>query len=163
MNQDSARQSRLGREWSAGLEGRVVATAESCTGGLLEQALAKLEGSRAWYRGGVIAYQSQAKFDVLGVSPGPVVNEPAARRMVEGTARLVDADIAVAATGGAGPAPQDGASPGTVVIGALVEGGVTARTPHLEGDPEEVCERACNAASQDLLAAAGVPAVPERA
>jgi nicotinamide mononucleotide (NMN) deamidase PncC len=68
----------------------------------------------------------------------------------------------LAVTGAAGPAPQDGAAPGRVITGVLVEGSVSARTHHFDGDPEEVCERACNAALEDVLAAVRARAMPSR-
>src|ERR1700704_1305718 len=88
------------------LDGRAVATAESCTGGLFAQALAQTEGSSEWFCGGIVAYQRRTKFDVLGVTPGPVVTERTAREMAQGVAGLLGTDIAVAVTGAAGPDPH---------------------------------------------------------
>jgi nicotinamide-nucleotide amidase len=133
------------------LDGRQVATAESCTGGLVAQALAASEGSSDWFRGGVVTYQRDAKFGVLDVTPGPVVTERAAREMAEGVARLFDADVAVSVTGAAGPAPHDGAEPGTVVIAVLVDGTVEARRFCFSGDPERVCAQARDEAVQMLI------------
>lgn len=93
------------------------------------------------------------KVAVLGVAPGPVVNEPVARQMALGAARLLDAEAVVAVTGAAGPDPLDGAPPGTVVIGVCVGGVVTARTHHFEGDPTAVCEQACDEAIASLRGA----------
>ena len=61
--------------------------AESLTGGLIASRLVNVPGASAWFRGGVVAYHSQVKFDVLGVPTGPVVTEPAAAAMAEGCRR----------------------------------------------------------------------------
>ena len=128
------------------LGSRQLATAESCTGGLLAQRLARAKGSSDWYKGGVVAYQRETKFAVLEVTPGPVVTERAATEMAWGVAKLLDAEVALAITGAAGPAPQDGAAPGTVVIGLFLDGDANARTYYFAGTPEEVCEQASDEA-----------------
>jgi nicotinamide-nucleotide amidase len=132
------------------LGSRTVATAESCTGGLLAQALVALPGSGDWYRGGVVTYRRDVKFELLAVTPGPVVTERAAKEMASGTAALFHSDIAVSITGAAGPEPHDGAPPGTVVVGTLVDGTVAAREYRFEGSPEQVCLQARDAALDDL-------------
>ena len=132
------------------LDGRSLACAESCTGGLVAQRIARTEGSSDWFRGGLVAYQRETKFDLLGVTPGPVVTEPTAREMARGVAKLLKADAAVSVTGAAGPDPHDGASPGTVVVATFVDGDATARTLHFEGSPERVCEQAADAAISAL-------------
>jgi nicotinamide-nucleotide amidase len=137
-------------ELGALLAGRQLATAESLTGGLVAQAMAAEHGSSAWYRGGVVAYQRETKFGVLGVGPGPVVTERAACEMAIGVAELLDARVAVSLTGAAGPDPHDGAPPGTVVIATLVDGHVTARKRHFDGSPERVCEQARDEAMRAL-------------
>ncbi|UDY37461.1 CinA family protein [Dermatobacter hominis] len=135
------------------LQGRTLACAESFTAGLLCQAMASVESSSDWFRGGLVSYQSRVKHEVLGVRPGPVVAEAAARDMAVGVARLLDADIAVATTGVAGPTEQDGRPPGEVVIGWMVDGHVGAETLHIPGDPETVIERGARAAIVRLTAA----------
>jgi nicotinamide-nucleotide amidase len=132
------------------LDGRSLASAESCTGGLVAQRIARAEGSSDWFRGGLVAYQRETKFDLLGVTPGPVVTEPTAREMARGVAKLLNADAAVSVTGAAGPAPHDGASPGTVVVATFVDGDAAARTLHFDGPPERVCEQATDAAISAL-------------
>jgi nicotinamide-nucleotide amidase len=130
-----------------------LAVAESLTGGLLAAALARAEGASEWFRGGVVAYASEVKFDVLGVRPGPVVAEAAADQMVRGAARLLDADAGVAVTGVGGPDPQDGQPPGTVWIAVLADGQVRAQQHHFDGDPAEICDATSRAALAALLAA----------
>ena len=81
---ESGRAERVGEL----LRGRTLATAESCTAGLVAQALAATEGSMDWFRGWIVAYQSGVKRELLGVEPGPVVTESAACQMALGAARL---------------------------------------------------------------------------
>ena len=76
-----------------------IAVAESLTGGLLSNDLARAEGSSEWFVGGVVAYATQFKHDVLNVRPGPVVSEEAARDMASGAALLSRVSTAVAVTG----------------------------------------------------------------
>jgi nicotinamide-nucleotide amidase len=66
--------------------GLTLGVAESLTGGLIASRLVNVAGASAWFRGGVVAYDSQVKFDVLGVPVGPVVSEAAAAAMAEGAA-----------------------------------------------------------------------------
>ena len=142
------------------LAGRSLASAESLTGGMLSQRIARTEGSSDWYRGGLVAYQREIKFELLDVTPGPVVTERAAREMASGVAKLFNADATVSVTGAAGPAPHDGAPPGTVVVGTSVDGEVNAFTLHFDGSPEQVCEQATDhaiAALYDVLRRASVP------
>jgi nicotinamide mononucleotide (NMN) deamidase PncC len=58
--------------------GRTLAVAESLTGGLLASAFARASGSSEWFRGGIVAYSSTVKYDLLDVPDGPVVSEAAA-------------------------------------------------------------------------------------
>lgn len=120
----------------------VVAVAESCTGGLLTESLARISGSGDWFRGGLVAYHRDVKYAVLGVDHGPVVNERTACQMARGAARLFGATATVGLTGAAGPDPQDGAAPGTVVIATWVDGDLECTTHLVPGDPRAVCERA---------------------
>ena len=75
------------------------------------------------FRGGVVSYASEVKFDLLDVSPGPVVNEPAAVEMAEGVQRLLGADVGLGLTGVAGPTEQDDVPVGTVCIGVALPTG----------------------------------------
>ena len=133
---------RLGR--------RTVAVAESCTGGLITSALAAEPGSGVWFRGALVAYQRDVKFELLRVTPGPVVSTRAAAEMAIGVAALLHADVAVAVTGAAGPDPHDGAQPGTVIIAVAVDGETTVREYFFAGPPSAVLEKACTHALRDL-------------
>ena len=105
------------------LRGKTLATAESLTGGSIGGALTAVPGSSAVYKGGVISYCDQVKAQVLGVDPEILrtlgaVSAPVAKAMAEGVRRLLEADVAVAVTGLAGPGGDDfGHSVGTVFIG----------------------------------------------
>jgi nicotinamide-nucleotide amidase len=115
-----------------------VAVAESLTGGKIAAQLAAGERSADWFCGGVVAYQSEVKFRVLGVDRGPVVTAKAATQMAAGVRELHGADFAVAVTGAGGPEPQDGQPVGTVFIGLALPGGEQVEKHHFDGDPEEV-------------------------
>jgi nicotinamide-nucleotide amidase len=103
-------------------DGWTVGLAESLTGGLAASRLVNVPGASAWFRGSVVSYASQVKFDVLGVPEGPVVSEDAARAMAEGARRVLGADVGLAITGVAGPDEQDGHPPGTVFVGLVRPG-----------------------------------------
>lgn len=135
--------------------GLTVAVAESLTGGAISTALAKGPESSEWFRGAVVAYSSEVKYDLLEVPDGPVVSEDAALAMAAGVCRLLGADLAVAVTGAGGPAPQDGAPPGTVWM-ALRDSRRGTTHSHLEkldGPPEEVVDATTDLALVWLLAA----------
>lgn len=107
--------------------GLTLAVAESLTGGLVAARLVDVPGASDVLLGGVVAYDSEVKFDLLGVTRGPVISETCALEMATGVRRLLGADVAIATTGVAGPDPQEGQPPGTVcmavVIGDPAEGG----------------------------------------
>ena len=127
-----------------------VQSRESCTGGLVAQSLVRIPGSGDWFRGAVVPYQKQMKYELLAVTPGPVVNARAAEEMARGAALLFDANVTVSVTGAAGPEPQDGMSPGTVFIATYVDGTVVTGEYHFEGEPEAVCHQACDASLAQL-------------
>jgi PncC family amidohydrolase len=131
--------------------GQRVAVAESLTGGLLVQALAKTEGSGEWLAGCVVAYASDVKHHLLGVEAEKVVSQEAAGQMATGARERLCADVAVAVTGVAGPASQDGEPPGTVWIGSDVGGSVSATLFTTSGEPEEICTQTVGAALAHLL------------
>ena len=125
-----------GRLLAAGLS---FGVAESLTGGLIASRLVNVPGASRWFRGGVVAYDSQVKYDVLGVPAGPVVSEPAAAAMAEGAARVTGADVGLGITGVAGPDDQEGVAPGTVFVGLTLPGQPTlSRELRVPGDRERV-------------------------
>lgn len=108
-----------------------IAVAESLTGGALVSALVDVPGASAHVRGGVVAYATDVKRDVLGVEAELLRTEGAvdpevARQMAEGVRRRLRADVGVATTGVAGPDPQDGRPVGTVYIAVVTPQGASA-------------------------------------
>ena len=99
------------------VDGLTLGLAESLTGGLASSRLVNVPGASQWFRGSVVSYASEVKFDVLGVPKGPVVSEEAAIAMAEGARRVLGADVGLSITGVAGPDPQDDQPPGTVFVG----------------------------------------------
>jgi nicotinamide-nucleotide amidase len=119
--------------------GVTLGVAESLTGGLIASRLVNVPGASAWFRGGVVAYHEQVKFDVLGVPVGPVVSEAAAAAMARGVCRVTGSDVGLGITGVAGPDGQEGVDPGTIFVGLRLPDGTEAtRELHLPGDRERV-------------------------
>ena len=100
-----------------------LASAESCTGGMIAAACTDLAGSSDWFERGVVSYSNEAKTELLGVPVAMLaqhgaVSEPVVRAMAEGMQRSSGADLVVAVTGVAGPAGGTPAKPvGTVWFG----------------------------------------------
>jgi len=115
-----------------------VGVAESLTCGQLSAALGAGPEASTWFAGGVVAYATSVKIDVLGVRPGPVVSARCAREMARGAARVIDAGATLAATGVGGPGPEEGRAPGTVYIATLVNGVEDGVLLELGGDPDQV-------------------------
>jgi nicotinamide-nucleotide amidase len=106
------------------MQGRSVATAESLTGGQLGSTITAIPGASKIYRGGVIAYATDLKTDLLGVSQsllteGGPVQAQVALEMATGAAQRLDAEFGLAVTGVAGPDSQDGHLPGTVFVACI--------------------------------------------
>ncbi len=139
----------------ASKHGLTVATAESLTSGQVAASLGAAPDAASWFRGGLVAYHDDVKHSVLGVDPGPVVCDPAARQMADGVAEVLGADVAVATSGAGGPGPQDGQPPGTVFLAARNGDGVVSRELHVDGDPAEVVEASRLAALELLLEVMG--------
>lgn len=102
--------------------GLTVATAESCTGGLIAAAITGVPGASAVFRYGWVTYCNEAKERELGVLPTiieehSVVSEPVVAAMAQGAMRKAGADVAIAVSGNAGPTAAEGEPPvGTVCI-----------------------------------------------
>jgi nicotinamide-nucleotide amidase len=164
------------------LAGRRVATAESCTAGLLAARLTERPGSSDYVMGGAVAYSNEAKVELLGVDPALIeehgaVSEPVAEAMAEGALRRFEADTAVAITGIAGPGGGTEEKPvGTVCWSVKTsDGRGITRTIRLPGDRADIRERSTTVAmhllrrvlSEEPAAAATVtaeaPAAPRAA
>ncbi|MCT7661837.1 competence/damage-inducible protein A [Mycobacterium deserti] len=135
------------------LTGRRIATAESCTAGLVAARLTDLAGSSAYVAGGVVAYANAAKTDLLGVDPALLdahgaVSEPVAQAMADGALRRFGADTAVATTGIAGPGGGSEDKPvGTVCFCVKrADGPTVVRTMRLPGNRADVRERSTTVA-----------------
>jgi nicotinamide-nucleotide amidase len=118
--------------------GLTLAVAESVTGGLVASRLVDVPGSSAWFRGGIVAYDSEIKFDLLDVARGPVVSEEAAIQMARGVRARLGADVGLAVTGVAGPAEQDGQPVGTIWLGLAIGEDVDAVHLRLPGGRQQI-------------------------
>ncbi len=120
--------------------GATLATAESLTGGRLAARITAVPGASQAYVGGVVAYATEVKQDLLGV-PDPllarhgVVSPECARAMAEGARRLLGASHALATTGVAGPDLQEGQPAGTVFVGVAGPAGTSVARPRAGRGP----------------------------
>ena len=122
----------------------MLATAESCTGGLVAAAITDVSGSSGWFERGFVTYSNEAKSTMLGVPAKLIrdhgaVSEETAREMALGALARSRAGIALSITGVAGPGGGSGAKPvGTVCFAWAAAGRATSETRHFEGDREAV-------------------------
>lgn len=118
----------------------MLATAESCTGGLIAGACTDLAGSSLWFERGFVTYSNAAKTEMLAVPAESIathgaVSEPVARAMAEGALRHARAQVSLAVTGVAGPGGGSVDKPvGTVWFAWCVAGHTTAQMRHFDGD-----------------------------
>ena len=145
--------SRVDDQVASLLAGRTVATAESCTAGLVAARLTDRPGSSAYVAGGVVAYANDAKLDLLGVDPALIethgaVSEEVATAMAEGALRRFGVNTAVSVTGVAGPDGGTEDKPvGTVCWSVrLAEGGGITRRALLPGDRADIRDRSTTVA-----------------
>ena len=143
------------------VSGTTIAVAESLTSGQLSAVLGQGVDAATWYRGAVVAYASEVKFDVLGVSPGPVVTDRCARQMAEGVRRLLGSDVGLGITGVGGPDRQEGKPPGTVHLAVTDEDGTRSREVSFDGDPEAVLASSTTMALLELARALGLDAASD--
>ncbi len=161
-----AEQTALAAEILGGLaleKHRRIATAESCTGGLVSAAITEVAGSSQWFDRGFIVYAEKSKAELLEVEEGMieregVVSEAVAHAMARGAVAKSFADLSVSLTGVAGPAGGSEKTPvGTVCIGwgeKLVDGTIvtSARTIFVPGSRSTVRMAAARTALQGLIA-----------
>lgn len=141
-----------------------VATAESCTGGGVGEAITRTSGSSAWYDRGFVTYSNEAKVDLLGVRQESIlshgaVSESVAREMAVGALHQSDADLAVAVTGVAGPGGGTAAKPVGLVwfAWASLDGEVRTKFEVFGGDRAAVRQQAVAEALRGLLSLAEAP------
>ena len=136
---------------------QMLATAESCTGGMIAAACTDLAGSSAWFERGFVTYSNDAKTHMLGVDAALItqhgaVSEEVVRAMVQGTITHSRAQVAVAVTGVAGPTGGSAAKPvGTVWFGFATPAGVVTETLRFEGDRAAVRQATVNHALARLV------------
>ncbi len=116
-----------------------VAVAESLTGGLVVAELVSVPGASAAVRGGIVAYATELKRELLGVdaallAAGGPIQAAVAEQMASGVRVRLNADLGLATTGVAGPDPQDGHSPGEVWIAVATSSGIRSVRLELGGD-----------------------------
>lgn len=128
-----------------------LATAESCSGGMIAARLTGVPGVSAVYHGGFVTYVNDEKRRMLGVPAGLLsvkgaVSRETARRMVLGAAQKCHTDCALSVTGNAGPTALEGLEVGLVYIGCLVRGRVVVRECHFKGDRDTIRRKAVSMA-----------------
>ena len=134
-----------------------LATAESCTGGLIAGACTDLSGSSNWFERGFVSYSNEAKMEMLGVPAALLeqhgaVSEAVVRAMAQGAVTHSRAQVAVAVTGVAGPTGGSKSKPvGTVWFGWNIDGRLHAELQHLAGDRAAVRAATVRHALQQLL------------
>lgn len=133
-----------------------LAIAESCTGGKIASRLTQIPGASSYFKGGVVAYATEVKVNLLGVSKGlidnfSVVSAPVAEAMAVGVRERFGSTIGVSTTGNAGPSKGDSdADLGTVFIAVSSVSGVVSYELHLGKHRERVVEKAVNKAMELL-------------
>jgi nicotinamide-nucleotide amidase len=138
-------------------QGWMLATAESCTGGLIAAACTDLSGSSNWFERGFVTYSNAAKSEALGVDPALVaahgaVSEVVARALAFGAVRHSHAQVSVAVTGVAGPTGGTPEKPvGTVWFGFQVDGRLSSEMRRFDGDRAAVREATVLHALRRLL------------
>lgn len=138
-------------------KGWMLATAESCTGGLIAGACTDLAGSSAWFERGIVSYSNAAKIELLGVPEALIavhgaVSEPVARAMAEGAIARSRAQAAVAVTGVAGPTGGSPDKPvGLVWFGWSVGGVLSSERQLFAGDRAGIRAASVRHALQTLV------------
>ncbi len=131
-------------------EKRVIAGAESCTGGLITAVLTSVSGSSGWVDRGFVTYSNEAKMEMLGVAAATIeafgaVSEETAREMATGALKNSRATIAYSVTGVAGPTGDTATKPvGMVCFGFATANNVTSVTKYFVGDRSAVREQSVN-------------------
>lgn len=142
-------------------KGWFLATAESCTGGLIAATCTDLAGSSTWFERGFVSYSNAAKTELLGVDSELIategaVSEPVVSAMARGALAHSSAQVAIAVTGVAGPSGGSAAKPvGTVWFGWATPAGVVTEMLRFEGNRRAVREATVHHALKRLLSLLG--------
>ena len=134
-----------------------LASAESCTGGLIAHRITNIPGSSEYFPGGVVAYSYEAKVNLLGISwdilnAYGAVSEEVVRSMAGGARKLFNVDIAVSVSGVAGPTGGTPEKPvGTTWLGLSTRDGEWARHYVWEGDRQQNKQKSADAALQFVI------------
>ena len=137
--------------------GLMLATAESCTGGLIAGACTELSGSSDWFERGFVTYSNAAKTELLDVPPALIgahgaVSEVVAQAMAAGALRHSHAQLSLAVTGVAGPTGGSAEKPvGTVCFGWATPEGVFSEQQRFEGNRDQVRQATVRHALRGLL------------
>jgi len=148
---------KVGRRLKA--SGAKLATAESCTGGWVAQAVTAISGSSAWFERGFVTYSNEAKQEMLGVKRATLkkhgaVSEETAREMARGALERSQATVAVSITGVAGPTGGTPEKPvGTVCFAWARDGAVRSETRRFAGDREGIRRQSVILALEGVLRA----------
>lgn len=149
----------LAQQVGAALQARgwTLATAESCTGGLIGHTLTEIAGSSAYYLGGIVAYSNAVKQAQLGVPQATLnsvgaVSAETARAMAQGVRARLQADVAVATTGIAGPGGGSAAKPVGLVFIAVATADATSSQRYIfSGDRSAIKQQTAQTALQLVL------------
>lgn len=134
----------------------ILATAESCTGGLIAKRITDVSGSSSVFECGIVSYSNRIKHELLSVKNETLekhgaVSEECAREMVDGLLSLSSADIGVAVTGIAGPASDDTNKPVGLVYIAFSDGKTTSVKKYLNDFSEDVRNNNRNKSADEAL------------
>lgn len=151
----SAAEQRLAELFTAGK--LTIATAESCTGGLIAHRITRISGSSAYFLGGVVSYSNALKHNLLGVSEETLrtagaVSQECALQMASGVRRLTGASVGISSTGIAGPGGATPTKPvGLVYIACSAGWGDVVQEFHWSGDRLANIEDSAQAALELVL------------
>lgn len=123
-------------------ENSTLATAESCTGGLIANLITNVSGSSRYFKGSVISYTNKVKAQVLGVKEETLnhftaISAETAKEMVTGVQKLMKTDYAISVTGNAGPNPSEGKEVGLVYLGFALNNKIVVIEKHFNGTRDE--------------------------
>ena len=133
-----------------------LSTAESCTGGKIAQLITSIPGASNYFKGSMVTYATEAKINLLGVSPDlikkySVVSKEVVREMALSVQRILNTDFAIATTGNAGPLKGDSvADIGTVFISVITPSQVIVEEFNFGQPREKVIDRTVNKALEIL-------------